>query len=263
MSNKKKFKIIPAIDLMDGVVVHGLRGERSRYRPVKSVLTSSADFHNVLDAFNKHFGLTEFYIADLDAIISSGQKDQLKLIDFCARENSYKFWVDAGIRDFASAEKVFKAEVHKAVVGTETLVAYEALQEIVAVFGAERVAVSIDIKDGRVLSPSSSIAGLKPPEAIKMLKKTGMREFILLELDKVGTCSGPDIPLIRECLASLYEEGNRDETLILGGSISGYEDIRRLSHEGVGGALIASVFHNGTLTQKSLRKQAFLSDKAR
>lgn len=252
MSNNKKFKIIPAIDLMDGAVVQGIRGERSRYRPIKSVLTSSVGFQDVLDAFNKHFGFTEFYIADLDAIISSGQKDQLKLIDSCRKGKPYVFWVDAGIRDFASAEKVFKAEVHKAVVGTETLVSYEALKEIVSAFGFERVIVSIDTKDGRVLSPSSSIAGLKPPEAIKMLKKAGIRKFILLELDKVGTCSGPDIPLIRECLASLYEEGNRDETLILGGSIAGYEDIRRLSHEGVGGALVASVFHNGTLTQKSL-----------
>lgn len=252
MRNNKKFKIIPAIDLIDGAVVHGVRGDRSQYRPVKSVLTCSADFQDVLDAFYKHFGFTEFYIADLDAIISSGQKDQLKLLASCARENSYMFWVDAGIRDFAGAEKVFKANAHKAVVGTETLESYEVLQEIVSAFGAERVVASIDTKDGGVLSPSSSIAGLKPPEVIKKLKKAGIREFILLELDKVGTCSGPDIPLIRECLASLKEEGVRDETLILGGGISGYEDLSWLAHEGIGGALVASVFHNGTLTQKSL-----------
>lgn len=252
----RRFKIIPALDLMNGVVVQGLRGERSQYQPIKSVLTSSTEFWDVLDALKKHFGFTEFYIADLDAITSLGQKNQLNLLAPPAKKEGYTFWVDVGICDLASAAKVFRENVHKAIVGTETLLSLEVLQEMILAFGSERIMVSIDTKDGKVISRSTAIAGLTPSEAIKEIRKMGIQEFILLELARVGTGSGLDKHLIQESLAVLTEECPFDGTLFLGGGVSGYEDLKWLAEQGVGGVLIASVLHNGIFDSKMIKRLA-------
>ncbi|MCS7095879.1 MAG: HisA/HisF-related TIM barrel protein, partial [Nitrososphaerota archaeon] len=65
-------KIIPVIDVLGGLAVHAVKGERRRYRPVKSVLCSSADPLEVAEAF-KELGFREVYLADLDAIMGGSR----------------------------------------------------------------------------------------------------------------------------------------------------------------------------------------------
>ena len=62
-------KILPVLDLLDGIVVRGVAGKRNAYRPVESQLVDNPDPIFVAEAFRNHFGLTEFYLADLDAIL--------------------------------------------------------------------------------------------------------------------------------------------------------------------------------------------------
>ncbi len=61
-------RVIPVLDIMGGVVVRGVAGRRSEYRPIESSLCSSCDPPVVARAIVERFGLAEFYIADLDAI---------------------------------------------------------------------------------------------------------------------------------------------------------------------------------------------------
>ena len=44
-------KIIPVIDLKDGVVVHAQQGMRENYQPIKTDLCPSSDIYNVINAF--------------------------------------------------------------------------------------------------------------------------------------------------------------------------------------------------------------------
>ena len=70
-------RLIPVMDLKDGLVVHAVRGERQRYQPVKSVLCPTAQPLDVALAFRDQLGLSELYIADLDAIQGSGDHRSL------------------------------------------------------------------------------------------------------------------------------------------------------------------------------------------
>ena len=76
----KSFKIIPVLDLKEGIVVLGMKGERDKYKPLESILTSSVQVMEVIKAFYQKVYLTEYYLADLDAIGSSGERNQLSLI---------------------------------------------------------------------------------------------------------------------------------------------------------------------------------------
>ena len=61
-------KIIPVIDILNGRVVHAIKGQRHNYQPLESVLFKSTEPLEVAKGF-KALGFTELYVADLDAII--------------------------------------------------------------------------------------------------------------------------------------------------------------------------------------------------
>ncbi|NLI93803.1 MAG: hypothetical protein GX434_16900 [Peptococcaceae bacterium] len=252
---KRQFKIIPVLDLKDGLVVRGIRGDRAKYQPVQSKLTPSAEFSDVLEAFHTGFGFEEFYIADLDALTSGGERNQLSLLANRIKTNKppVSFMVDAGIRDAAGIAGVVKAGVKKIVVGTETLLSLEALKEMVAVYDSRSLVVSIDIRGTEVISSSPEIARMTPAGAVREIRKTGIQDFILLQLGKVGTGEGLDKPLIQECLSVLAEMDRSDVTLLVGGGISGSEDLKWLADLGLDGALIASVLHDGKLGPDTVR----------
>src|SRR5918994_25530 len=66
-------RVVPVIDLKDGTAVHAVRGERERYRPVRSALTGDdGDASALARAFRSELGLDELYVADLDAIGGGG-----------------------------------------------------------------------------------------------------------------------------------------------------------------------------------------------
>src|SRR5262245_14607506 len=89
-------RVIPVIDLRDGVVVRGIGGRREEYRPIVSRLSDSARPLDVALAFREQLGFTELYLADLDAIAGGDPAwnvyDELHQIGL-------RLWVDAGVRD--------------------------------------------------------------------------------------------------------------------------------------------------------------------
>src|SRR5215471_6879371 len=96
-------KFLPVIDLSGGIVVRGVAGRRSEYRPLVSRLTHSTDPLAVATAIREHHGWTVFYLADLDAI--GGREpafgDYRRL-----HAAGFRLWVDAGVRRAADAERL-------------------------------------------------------------------------------------------------------------------------------------------------------------
>ncbi|WP_347489845.1 HisA/HisF-related TIM barrel protein [Desulfoscipio sp. XC116] len=254
---KRQFKVIPVLDLKDGLVVRGIRGERDKYLPVQSALTTSAEYTDVLEAFYQGFGFTEFYIADLDALISGGRRNHLGLIGQRKKIKipGLSFMADAGVHDAASVMGVCQTGVEKVIVGTETLPSFKDLREIIQAVGeSRRLVVSIDTKDRKVIGCSAEIAGLSPFDVIREIRKTGIRDFILLQLARVGTKEGLDKPFIQDCLRVLTDIDLDCTSLLVGGGISGYEDLRWLADNGLDGALVASALHDRRLTPGAVRK---------
>ncbi|SHH69924.1 HisA/HisF-related TIM barrel protein [Desulfosporosinus lacus] len=251
----KPFKIIPVLDLKEGLVVRGVRGQREQYRPVQSSLTSSAGFVDVLQAFYEQYGLTEFYIADLDAITSAGRKNHFDLLAGRQKVGGFfpSLMLDAGVRDAGSIKEIAGTGVEKIIIGTETLFSLEALAEIINICGPDKLMVSIDIRDTRIVSPVPELASLAPPEAIRVVRQKGIREFILVQISQVGSREGVDRALVEACLQELGTGEASKGTLFLGGGISGYDDLQWLSRSGAGGALVATILHQKLLDREKVR----------
>jgi len=227
---------------MGGVVVRGVRGKRANYKPVESCLAPSAEVYDVAAAFNSWYGFSEFYVADLDAIMSGGAQDNFKLLQrLRQRLPGITFMVDAGASSAERAAYALESGADKVIVATETLPSLNEWDKISSAVPADRIVVSIDSYNGGVLSACGETSRLTPAQAVCRLCGGAARECILLCLSEVGTKKGLDRQLIASCVAQAKEKRG---SLFFGGGVSSLEDLRWLAANGVDGALVASIFHD-------------------
>ncbi|MCP8314252.1 MAG: HisA/HisF family protein, partial [archaeon] len=228
-------RIIPVIDIMGGVAVHAKGGQRYDYKPIKSQLCETSNPIDLALALRTKFGFRELYIADLDSIMGRG--DNMDMLRRIYEYSSMKIMVDSGIDDVKKARELLHVGVEKVVVGTETLTGFEVLKKILNFSGHERIIVSIDMKNGEILSKCKEIVRLSPEALVKRLKSMGIKELILLDLSRIGSESGVNIELIRRVLSSV------DIPIITGGGIRNIDDVLLLRDLGISGVLISTALH--------------------
>lgn len=238
-------RVIPVIDLRDGLAVHAVSGEREQYRPVQSVLADSAEPLAVAGAFRERLGLRELYVADLDAIEGRGNHEPL--IAALAEQAGARLLVDAGISDLHGVLRVLATGSRCAIVGSETLSNWEALQEIAAEVAAGRLIFSLDMREGQVLTRCPQLAGLAPLQVLEKVNHLGIKEVILLELTQVGTGSG-----INRALIGAARERFPGLRLLTGGGVRDAHDLKALAALGVSGVLVATALHRGAITRQHI-----------
>ncbi|MHA2387045.1 MAG: HisA/HisF-related TIM barrel protein [Candidatus Thorarchaeota archaeon] len=229
-------RIIPVMDIMRGHVVHGIAGQRNKYRPISSSLVDGANPLDVASAFQKHFGVEEIYIADLDAIMRRG--NNLKHTQDVLENLHLTVLLDGGVSSKKDVEKFADAGIPKVVVATETIESLETLKEITDAAG-EKVIGSLDLKNGKTLSSSADFRNKDPLRVAHIFEEYEIKELIVLELSLVGSGRGP----IHDSLKVVSE--NTDLRVIAGGGVRNREDLQSLHSIGVEAALIATALHKG------------------
>src|SRR3954462_11199885 len=155
-------RVVGVIDLKGGAAVHAVRGERERYRPVRSAIGGDdGDALALARGFRDVLGLEEIYVADLDAIVGesgraaesegAARSDHSALLR--ALSSEARVMVDAGVGEPARAQALLDLGAHRVIVGTETLSGPDALDRLVAELPDDTLVLSVDLRDGRVLSP--------------------------------------------------------------------------------------------------------------
>jgi phosphoribosylformimino-5-aminoimidazole carboxamide ribotide isomerase len=238
-------RIIPVIDLKDGLAVHAVKGERQAYQPVKSVLLDTAAPLALANAFRQKIGAHEAYIADLDAILHA--RPQFELIAELAHGSELNLIVDAGIHDPHSALELLSTGASKVIIGAETLTTWDELQDIQDHVPGEKLVFSLDMRNGKILSLCPALNTLSPLDAIQRLYASGWQEIILLDLARVGTQSGIDLQLI-----AAVRQKYPDLKLLVGGGIRDINDLRSLKSSGVSGVLVATILHLGLLNRDQI-----------
>ncbi|MEM4733246.1 MAG: HisA/HisF-related TIM barrel protein, partial [Candidatus Bathyarchaeia archaeon] len=118
ITEEKTVKVIPVIDILNGQVVHAVRGKRKEYQPLRSRICHSTNPLDVAATF-KAIGFNELYIADLDAI--TGTKNNLTALKEIADNTGLKLMVDAGVDNLEKAKLLLENHISKIIIGTETL----------------------------------------------------------------------------------------------------------------------------------------------
>jgi len=219
------FDLIFVMDILNGVVVHGIKGDRSRYKPIDkySMIVSSQDPLDVLKTINPR----EVYIADLDRIIGIG--DNLSIIGDIAKK--WKLIADIGIRDISDLD-IGHHYLKNLVIGTETANMDLILKDR---FLKDDI-ISLDIKNNKLLKKDKMFPD-DPKCFLQYLDGYEINGIIILFLDRVGTETGINIAPL-EIMRSVS-----NHRLIYGGGIRGLDDIEALKDIGIDGALISTAIH--------------------
>jgi phosphoribosylformimino-5-aminoimidazole carboxamide ribotide isomerase len=241
-------KVIPVIDVLDGVAVHAVKGERKLYKPLRSIIAISSDPLETAKAFHGA-GFSELYVADLNGIIGDG--DNLDVIGQISRETGLKLMVDAGVADIEKAKKVLEYGASSAIIGTETMTRIDFVEEAVSILGADHVLVSLDLKHGQLLAKFS---GEKHPNlraTLQEFQQMGVKRIIMLDLARVGSEEGVDISLLSGVVKGLNVD------VFVGGGVRSIEDLQQLNDVGVAGVLLATALHSGRITPEQISERKF------
>ena len=230
-------KIIPVIDLKDGVVVHARQGNRKHYQPINSDLCKSSDIFQVIEAFFGVYEFDAFYIADLNAITHQGNHNHL-INNVLARFPQITFWIDKGYQKYDRGAQL--QENTLPVLGSESY-RNETISEIKAY--KNNFILSLDYSNSRALgAPSLFYDPTFWPENI-----------IIMTLERVGSSQGPDLNKLAE-----FCRQYPDKNFIAAGGIRNKQDLMALSEAGIHQALVASALHSGAIKTEDIKQLAKL-----
>ena len=238
-------RIIPVLDLLDSVVVRGVAGQRSEYRPVESCFAESAAAVDVALGIRRTFGLNQLYVADLDAILNREPNWQVyqQLVDL-----EFELLIDAGVSTAVDVAGVLAAGAKQVIVGLETWPLLSSLELLLTTAGEENIIFSLDLKDGIPVSKFRDMTSVNPADIGASVLEAGVREMIVLDLGTVGTKTGlPTLELCRE-----LNDFAPKSRLITGGGVRNSDDLKQLTGEPIEGVLVASALHDGSITVEDI-----------
>ncbi len=228
-------RILGVIDLRDGQAVHAVAGLRDAYRPVAVPGIAVGDALQLAAAYQR-LGVGGLYIADLDALTSGSRRSQKTLKQLIANSN-LPLWIDIGLSDCQSQGDGgdVLAELLRAVadpdppaitwiLATESMRAWPpaGLRENQAAIAGAQIAVSLDLRGGKVLSQIAAWQHLAAVEVAEQILATGVHQLIVLDLASVGTDCGAGTQQLCQQLA----EAHPHVGLIAGGGARGERDVQ-------------------------------------
>jgi len=224
------------LDILKGTAVHAVKGERSKYQPVSgSKVSDSSSPLEIIQSLSP----SEVYIADLDRLQQQG--DNFELIEIISGKT--RTMADVGAENMNDVEKCARIS-DTVILGTET--ASFDLIEKAAVRFPGRINVSIDMKNWKVLA-KDGFMDVEPVELVKRLNEHKIKDIIILELTRVGTCVGIDEDFLKEIVTVSSHD------VLVGGGIKDMVDIEALKRIGVSGALVATAVHSGKIPADLIR----------
>jgi len=228
-------RLIPVIDIRNGVAVRAIAGRRSDYQPLATPLARTSAPLDVARGLMKLHRFQELYIADLDAIERRGDNRGLieKIGDAFPQ---LRLWVDAGVRDREDVERWLSMREATIVIGAESFVDASALDSLRA---DRRLALSLDFQGERFLGAPRLLAD----------ERLWPQRVIVMTLARVGGGEGPDVARVRDIVARAPA---RD--IYGAGGVRGVDDLLRLQDAGAAGALVSSALHDGRLTPVDLAR---------
>jgi phosphoribosylformimino-5-aminoimidazole carboxamide ribotide isomerase len=223
-------RIVPVIDIKGGVVVHARRGQRDAYAPLQSPLAQSSEPVAVARALTALCRTRTLYVADLDAL-AGHPVDETTLAGLASVAEP---WVDAGATTPERAAAVHRAGAARNVVGTESLGPNPEIPR--------PVILSIDLRDGRLISPDPALAGREPKAAAALARALNVSELLVIDLARVGSGEGPPLDAVAELATALP-----GVAIYAGGGVRDEADLPALESAGAAGALVATALHDGRI----------------
>ncbi|MFI9816443.1 bifunctional 1-(5-phosphoribosyl)-5-((5-phosphoribosylamino)methylideneamino)imidazole-4-carboxamide isomerase/phosphoribosylanthranilate isomerase PriA [Saccharothrix variisporea] len=232
------FTLLPAVDVADGQAVRLVQGEAGTETHYGSPLDAALAW--------QRDGAEWVHLVDLDAAFGRGSNREL--LARVVGELDVKVELSGGIRDDASLAAALSTGCARVNLGTAALEDPVWCAKAIAEHG-DKIAVGLDVRitaEGhRVAARGWTKDGGDLWEVLDRLDRDGCARYVVTDVSKDGTLTGPNVDLLREVCA------RTDAPVIASGGVSSVDDLvalAALSRDGVEGAIVGKALYAGAFT---------------
>jgi phosphoribosyl isomerase A len=227
-------ELLPAVDVADGQAVRLVQGEAGSETgygdPLEAALQWQGD------------GAQWIHLVDLDAAFGRGSNRELLARVVGALDVAVE--LSGGIRDDASLEAALATGCRRVNLGTAALEAPEWCARAIAEHG-DRIAVGLDVRGTTLAARGWTKEGGDLWEVLARLDAEGCARYVVTDVRRDGTLTGPNVDLLREVCA------RTDRPVVASGGVSSLDDLRALNALvplGVEGAIVGKALYAGAFT---------------
>lgn len=231
------FTIYPAIDLRDGKVVRLKEGDPAR-------MTSYSDDPAETAQRWLSAGASWLHVINLDGAFGESDNKNLAALESILKLGA-RVQFGGGMRSLAVIERALALGVSRVVLGTIAIEQPEVVKDALDKFGAEKIAVGIDARDGLVrVRGWKDDSGISATNLALQMRTIGLRTVIFTDIRRDGLGSGLNIPSTRE----LAEVSGLD--VIASGGVHTLNDVLAARDANLSGAIIGRALYEGTIDLK-------------
>lgn len=230
----KALEILPAIDVRGGRAVRLVQGELAKESNYGLPIEVAQDFVEQ--------GAKWIHLVDLDAAFGIGSN--FELIAEVISSLDIKVELSGGIRDDQSLERALATGCSRVNLGTIAIENPQWTAKAISNYG-DRIAVGLDVRGHTLATRGWTESGGDLFEMISELDKAGCSRYIVTDVAKDGTLTGPNLNLLREVCAATKAP------VVASGGISVLKDLielRELTSIGVEGAIVGKAIYSGSFT---------------
>ena len=223
-------RLYPAIDIKNGQCV------RLRQGVFNDTTVYADEPYQVAKEFEAE-GAKFLHIVDLDgALRGTGANDAVlkKIVE----NVSIPVEIGGGIRIMEDIEHRLSLGVTRVILGTVAVENSEFVKEAVEKFGADKIVVGIDAKDGMVaIKGWETISNIDAVTLALSMKELGVKTIIYTDISKDGMLCGPNFAQT----ARLVEATGMD--IVASGGVSCMNDLLELEKINVEGAILGKAIY--------------------
>ena len=227
-------ELLPAVDVAEGQAVRLVQGELGSETSYGSPLDAALQWQND--------GAEWVHLVDLDAAFGKGSNREL-LAEVIGRLD-IKVELSGGIRDDESLDAAMATGCRRVNLGTAAIEDPDWCRSAIARYG-DRIAVGLDVR-GRTLAARGWVKeGGDLFETLARLDADGCARYVVTDVTKDGTLSGPNLDLLRQVCEQT------DKPVVASGGVSSLDDLRAiasLTDIGVEGAIVGKALYAGAFT---------------
>ena len=236
-------ELIPAIDLIDGRCVRLTKGDYTTERVY-------ADDPVAVALDMERLGFRRLHVVDLDGA-RSRHVVNIDVLRRITEATSLVVDFGGGVKTDDDLKKVIDAGAQMVTVGSIAVTEPERVLRWLTAFGAERIVLGADVRDGRI-----SINGWKEESTkelqpfLKEYLHAGIRHVLCTDISRDGMLQGPSTRLYQSIMQAFP-----DCQLIASGGVSCIDDIRELNQAGIPAVVFGKAIYEGRIDLKELIRE--------
>lgn len=230
----KKLELLPAVDVKDGRAVRLVQGALDKESIYGAPLEVALEFQAA--------GAEWLHLVDLDAAFGRGSNATLLAEVVAALD--IKVELSGGIRDDESLKRALAAGCTRVNLGTAALEDPEWTAKVIRQYG-DRIAVGLDVRGTTLAARGWTKEGGELFETIARLDRDGCSRYIVTDVAKDGTLTGPNLELLKSVCAATKAP------VVASGGVSSLADIAaiaQLVEIGVEGSIVGKALYAGAFT---------------